>query len=127
MPWPPRGVPVSNEPAWLAPKYPAAVTPYRFEIDPLDAQLATGLSLAAAPSGTGELTLSALSFAAGVATFRAAGGQPTRVYSLALTVARSDGAAGAYLLKLRVDPLLAADQPEVAPAAGFGTALTWTG
>ena len=43
-----RGVPVSREPIWLASKFPTAVKGYRHEIDPLDAQVLTSLSLAAA-------------------------------------------------------------------------------
>src|SRR5208337_1610200 len=100
-----RGVPVSREPIWLAPKFPTAIKGYRYEIDPLDAQVLSSLSLAAAPSGTGELTISALSFAAGIVTFTAAAGQPTRCYTLLLTATRSDGFVGEYLLKMRVDPV----------------------
>ena len=73
-----RGVPVSREPIWLPSKLPTAIKGYRYEIDPLDAQVLSSLSLAAAPSGTGELTISALAFAAGIVTFTAAAGQPTR-------------------------------------------------
>jgi hypothetical protein len=121
-----RGAPVSIEPCWLDPKLPAAVKPYRFPISPLDALVLTGLSLAAAPSGTGELTISALGFGAGIATFTLAGGQPTRCYTLLLTAARSDGMVGEYLLKVRVDPVLPADQPQVAPDAEFGAPANWS-
>ena len=120
-----RGVPVSREPIWLAPKFPTAVMGYRHEIDPLDAQVLTALSLAAAPSGTGELTISALAFAAGIVTFTAAAGQPTRCYTLLLTATRSDGKVSDYLFKLRVGDVLVTDQPQVPPTAGFGTAAVW--
>ena len=120
-----RGVPVSRGPIWLAPKFQTAVKGYRYEIDPLDAQVLSSLSLAAAPSGTGELTISALGFAAGIVTFTAAAGQPTRCYTLLLKAARSDGFVGEYLLKMRVDPVLLTDQPQVAASAGFGTAAVW--
>ena len=120
-----RGVPVGREPIWLASKLPSAVKGYRHELDPLDAQVLTSLSLAAAPSGTGELTISALAFAAGIVTFTAAAGQPTRCYKLLLTAARSDGKVSDYLFKLRVGNVLVMDQPQVPPAAGFGTAVVW--
>ena len=120
-----RGVPVSREPIWLAPKFPTAIKGYRHEIDPLDAQVLSSLSLAAAPSGTGELTISALSFAAGIVTFTLAAGQPTRRYTLLLTATRSEGLVSGYLLKIQVDYVLITDQPQVAPSVGFGTAVVW--
>jgi len=121
-----RGVPVSREPIWLPSKLPTAVKGYRYEIDPLDAQVLSSLSLAAAPSGTGELTISALAFAAGMVTFTAAAGQPTRCYTLLLTATRSDGQVSDYVFKVRVDPVLITDQAQAAPSTGFGTANTWT-
>jgi hypothetical protein len=120
-----RGVPVGREPIWLPSKLPTAIKGYRHEIDPLDAQVLSSLSLAAAPSGTGELTISALAFAAGIVTFTAAGGQPTRCYTLLLTATRSDGLVSDYLFKLSVGNVLVTDQPQVLPAAGFGTAVVW--
>lgn len=120
-----RGIPVSIEPVWLAPKLPAAVRPYCLPVRPLDAQLLTGLTLAAAPSGTGELAISALGYGAGIATFTLAGGQPARCYRLLLTATRSDGLVGEYLMKIQVDSVLSTDQAQVAPAAGFGTAAVW--
>ena len=118
-----RGVPVGTRPIWLRPKFAAGVVTYRHEIDPLDAQLATALSLAAAPSGSGELTISGLAYGAGIVTFSASGGQPTRCYTLMLSVTRSDGAVGEYLLRLRVDPVLSTDTAQVAPSSGFGTPI----
>jgi hypothetical protein len=120
-----RGVPVSREPIWLPSKLPTAIKGYRYEIDPLDAQVLTSLSLAVAPSGTGELTISALAFAAGIVTFTAQAGQPTRCYTLLLTATRSDGLVSDYLFKLRVGNVLVTDQPQVPPAAGFGTVAVW--
>ena len=121
-----RGVPVGREPIWLASKLPTGIKGYRYEIDPLDAQVLSSLSLAAAPAGTGELTISALAFAAGIVTFTAAAGQPTRCYTLLLTATRSDGLVSDYLFKLRVGSVLATDQPQASPAAGFGAAIVWT-
>ena len=120
-----RGVPVSREPIWLPSKLPTAIKGYRHEINPLDAQVLSSLSLAAAPSGTGELTISALAFAAGIVTFTAAAGQPTRCYTLLLTATRSDGLVSDYLFKLRIGNVLVTDQPQVPPTAGFGTAIVW--
>jgi len=121
-----RGVPVGREPIWLASKLPTAIKSYRYEIDTLDAQVLSSLSLAAAPSGTGELTISALAFAAGIVTFTLAAGQPTRCYTLLLTATRSDGLVSDYLFKVQVNPVLVTDQPQGAPSAGFGSVATWT-
>ncbi len=121
-----RGVPVSDEPRCLAPKLPSAVRVYRWCLDPVDAALVSGLSLAAAPSGSGELAVSGLGFASGVASFTLASGQPGRCYSLLLVVTRSDGGVSDALFKVRVDPVLATDQAPAAPSAGFGTPLTWS-
>jgi|ERR1019366_310033 hypothetical protein len=120
-----RGVPVSTEPVWLEPKLAAAVKPYRYEINPLDEQLLTGLTLAVAPSGTGELAISALGYGAGIVTFTVAAGQPTRCYTLMLSATRSDGMVSEYLFKMRVGSVLVTDQPQVPPAAGFGAAVVW--
>jgi hypothetical protein len=121
-----RGVPVSTEPVWLEPKLAGAVKPYRYEISPLDQQMLTGLSLSAAPSGTGELVISALGYGAGIVTFTAAGGQPTRCYTLMLTATRSDGMVSEYLLKIRVDSVQRVDQPQLATSGGFGTPVLWS-
>jgi hypothetical protein len=122
-----RGVPVGTEPYWLEPKFPAEVKPYRFEISPLDQQLVTGLSMSAAPSGLGELVISTLGYGAGIVTFTAAGGQPTQCYTLLLSVVRTDSMASEYLLKIRVDPVLIADQPQAAPTPEFGMPISWFG
>jgi hypothetical protein len=121
-----RGVPVSIEPVWREPKFAPAVKPYRFEISPLDQQLLTGLTLAAAPSGEGELAISALGYGAGIVTFTATGGQPTRCYTLSLSATRSDEVVSEYLLKLRVGNMLVTDHAQVAPLGGFGAAPAWS-
>ncbi len=121
-----RGVPVGCESIWLPAKLPTAITGCRFEISPLDAQVLTSLSLAAAPSGTGELALSALAFAAGVVTFTLTSGQPTRSYTLLLTANRSDGMVSDYVFQILVGPVLVTDQAQAVPSAGFGTPITWT-
>jgi len=120
-----RGVPVGREPIWLAPKLPTAVKGYRHELNPLDAQVLTALSLAAAPSGTGELAISGLGYGSEIVTFTLASGQPTRCYTLLLTATRSDALVSEYLFKVRIDPVLVTDQPQAAPSARFGTAAVW--
>jgi hypothetical protein len=120
-----RGVPVSRGPIWLRSKLPTAIKGYRYEIDPLDAQVLTSLSLAAAPSGTGELAISGLGYGSEIVSFTLASGQPTRCYTLLLTATRSDGLVSEYLFKVRIDPVLVTDQPKAAPSAGFGTAAVW--
>ena len=85
----------------------------------------TALTLAAAPSGTGELVISELGYGAGIVTFTAAGGQPARCYTLLLSGSRSDGMVSEYLLKLRVDPVLITDLAQITTSMGFGSALVW--
>lgn len=121
-----RGHPINTEPVWLRPKLAGAVTSYRHRISEVDEALLTGLTLAAAPSGTGELVISALGYGAGTVTFTATGGQPTRCYTLLLSATRSDGVVSECLLKLKVGFVLMTDQAQAVPSAGFGTALTWT-
>lgn len=121
-----RGVPFGIEPVLLDSKLPGTVREYRHRISRLDEQVLTALSLACAPSGTGELVISALGYGAGIVTFTAAVGQPTRCYTLLLSAMRSDGMVSEYLLKLRINPVLLTDQPQVAPSAGFGTPAVWS-
>jgi hypothetical protein len=121
-----RGVPFGIEPTWLDAKLPGTARQYRHRISRLDELVLTGLSLACAPSGTGELVISALGYGAGTVTFTATGGQPTRCYTLLMAVARSDGMVSEYLLKLRVGTVLVTDQAPVAPSTGFGTPATWS-
>jgi hypothetical protein len=121
-----RGVPFGIEPIWLDAKLPGAVRQYRHRISRLDEMVLTGLSLACAPSGAGELVISALGYGAGTVAFTAAGGQPMRCYTLLLSATRSDGMVSEYLLSLRITFVLPTDQAQAAPSAGFGTALTLT-
>jgi len=121
-----RGVPVSAEPVWLAPKLPVDVRHYQRVIDPVDAALLTGLSLAAAPSGSGELTVSGLGFASGLVSFTLSEGQPGRCYTLLLTATRSDGMVSDYRFRVHVDCVLPTDQAQAVPSAGFGTPVTLT-
>ena len=119
-----RGVPAGTWPSWLPPKFPGDTRECRFEISQLDWKIGTALSLAAAPSGAGELTLGSLAFGNGVVTFSTAGGQPGRTYTLMLAVTRSDGAVTNYQLMQRVNPVLSTDTAQAVPSYGFGTALT---
>jgi hypothetical protein len=121
-----RGVPIGVQPAWLDPKLPTEVKQYRHKLHPTDALVLTELSLAAAPSGSGELALGTLTFAAEIVTFTVSSGQPTREYTLLLTATRSDSLVHDYLFKLKVGAVLCSDQAQAIPSTGFGTAVTWS-
>jgi len=112
-----RGVPVSAGPHWLPPKHPGAERHCRFDLDPVDAALASGLSLAVSPSGSGELAPSGL--------VCVSGGQTGRVCTLMLSVTRADGTVSESLLMQPVDPVLATDTAQEVPSVGFGTPLIW--
>jgi hypothetical protein len=84
-----------------------------------------GGTLAASPSGTGELTLSNIVVSRNVATFTAAGGVPGRVYTLNFLTFDEFGDVFQTLAFLPMSYELGVDPPPVPPTAGFGIALTW--
>jgi hypothetical protein len=95
-------------------------------IDPI-----VGLSIAAMPSGTGEVALSRLSLTnnlAGQATLVVVwltGGVPGRTYYYNLVITTTAGRVLPVLIGQVCDPTLAANPLPVAPAPGFGTSITW--
>ncbi len=84
-----------------------------------------GGTLAAMPSGTGELSLSNLTVSRNVATFTATGGVPGRVYTLNFLTFDEFGEVFQTLAFLPMSYELAVDPPPVPPNAGFGSSLTW--
>lgn len=115
--WPPP-------PNYLPRAQPSAVGPCSVVVCP-PAVVPIGGTLAAAPSGAGELQLSGLSVSRNVATFTASGGVPGRVYTLCFLTFDAFGNVYQQLAFLPISDTLAVDPPPVPPDAGFGPSLTW--
>ena len=117
-PWPPPC-------GYLPVKQPADVAPRSFTIAPLPSIDVTEVELAAAPSGTGELTLSGLDVAGTTASFVVSGGVAGRVYTLAALATDTAGNTYETLAFLPMSLLFVADPPVVPPSQGFGPLLVW--
>lgn len=83
-------------------------------------------SLACAPSGAGEMAISALSVVDDAVTYTAAGGQPGRLYRLKLIVSMTDGRVFVFEGEQPVLGYLPSDRPQTNFTIGFGDAITWT-
>ena len=108
------------------PKQPADVTQRSFIIAPSPALTLVSATLAARPSGAGELALSAFTVAYTTATVTVSGGVAGRVYTLEAVAVDSNGDDYTTLAYLAVDGTLVVDPPVVPPSPDFGTPLTWT-
>lgn len=84
-----------------------------------------GVSLAAAPSGMGELALSNLTVFRNRATFTVSNGVPGRVYTLGAITQDENNDFYQHLMFLPMVSTLAADPPPLAPSEAFGDAITW--
>jgi hypothetical protein len=121
-------VPVGYEPTWLTAKLPTDLRQYPVALDPSDAAAIASMSVAAAPSGDGELAIAGLTFtpATGSAVLTLGSGQPTRRYTLLLTLTRVGGLVSDYLIAISVGPVLSGDQAPAAPSTGFGSPVAWS-
>lgn len=118
-PWPP---PSSYLPPW---KQPADVSTRSFAVCPTTV-VPTTVSVAASPSGGGELAVTTISVIRNVATVTVTGGVAGRVYTVSVTTAGGDGSTTEWLYYLPMSDVLAADPPTEPPNAGFGTPIIWT-
>lgn len=113
----------------VPPKFPDAVAPVTLALPspPLPGlpDLPQSATLASAPSGSGELTVSAFSIINGNAVFTTGGGQPYRHYRLRIVVTMISGAVVEFVAEQVVGALLPTDQAQPIPSTGFGTAVTW--
>lgn len=116
-------------PNWWPAKLPGAVLDYSLDIgaaiDP-ETDFIASVSLAVAPSGSGEMQPSNLTVSGLVITATMSGGQPTRVYSVRIIVTMTDGQAFEFLVEQGVRALLSTDVPQIAPVPGFGAPIVWT-
>jgi hypothetical protein len=83
----------------------------------------SAVTLAVAPSGSGELVASQLSFSGTVITAWLAGGVPGRSYVVKITGTCTTGRVFEWLVGLNVDPVLASFPLAAPPSTGFGTVL----
>ena len=82
------------------------------------------VTVSAAPSGTGELTIQRLAFAGTVMTAWLGAGPAGRNYAVQVGIATQGGRTLDYQVGLLVDPANAALSPPVSNPA-FGAAFTW--
>jgi hypothetical protein len=91
------------------------------------ANIAT-LSAEVAPSGSGELTLNAMTvdLFANTLTLEVSGGQSTRIYSILFIAALQDGETIEWIIYQGIAPGLCGYPVPVPPNPGYGAALVWT-
>jgi hypothetical protein len=124
-----RGVIVDQEPVVLRPKLPSAVMASTISlvdvISPAGAYPVSA-TIACAPSGSGEMTISGFAVEEGDSfVVTTSGGQPGRVYTLLFNGVMSDGQTLALVLTQQVTPVRDWDQATEPPSWGFGTAQSW--
>lgn len=82
-------------------------------------------SLSIAPSGSGEMTASALSISGLTLSFKLAGGVPSRVYTLNFIATSTAGQVFQFPYSLTIDTTLGEPPFPPAPSPAFGTPITW--
>jgi hypothetical protein len=127
MTWPHRGVAFDAPIVPIKPKWPDTAfdffVPVPCDIDPTADFIAT-VTLACAPSGTGEMQISNLVAVPGGLSYTATGGQPGRLYRLKFSITMVNGRVFSFLGEQWVTALLPGDQPFAPTSPGFGTAIT---
>lgn len=92
----------------------------------LGTDILSTVSAQIAPSGTGEMTATALTVVDDLLTLTVTGGQPTRIHTIRFTAVTTGGRTYQFIVKQMVAATLPTDQAPAAPSEGFGTAVTWT-
>lgn len=82
-------------------------------------------SLSIAPSGSGEMTASALSITGLIVSFKLTGGVPSRNYILNFTATSTAGQVFQFPYAISIDTTLGETPFPPAPSPGFGTPITW--
>lgn len=110
-------------PNWWPPKQVSATLDYSLNISSVLAQgvdFISTVSVACAPSGSGELAISNALVTNAVLTLTTSGGVPSRVYTIQWVVTCSDGRIFAFIVYQSVPPIPGYIVP-VAPDPDFGT------
>jgi hypothetical protein len=108
---------------------PGANLDYTLDVGPLlndAADQIASVSFAISPSGSGELSCSAVAFTDSLITVQLAGGVPGRSYLTRFDVVTEGGRTFEVNVWLAIDPTLAATPLPLAPDLGFGTPVTAT-
>jgi hypothetical protein len=102
--------------------------PIAAAVDPTNTDdVVEAVTLSAAPSGVGELTLAGLEYDDVTKAVRAtvSGGQPGRIYTLRYGLTFGSGDLRELLATLTVARELRTDRPQVPPARDFGGTIRW--
>lgn len=111
-------------PNYLAPKQPGSIGQYSFMVCP-NAVVPVGVSVAASPSGSGELTLASLGVGRNLASLTFSGGVPGRVYTVAAVAYDAEGNAYQTLFFVPIFRALGIDPPPEPPLDDFGSSIIW--
>jgi len=84
-----------------------------------------GFTVAAAPSGAGEVVVSSLSLTGNVVAGWLTGGVPGRTYLYQIVITTAAGRKLPVLIGQVCTNVLAGNPVPVAPSPGFGTPVTW--
>lgn len=84
------------------------------------------VSIAVAPSGAGQLSVTTVGVTGSVISLWLSGGVAGRAYVIAVTATTAGGRTFEWLVGLRIDSATATFPLTAPPSAGFGAAATWT-
>ena len=120
---------VRGTPLWWPLKPVGASLDYSLDvsqaIDPANDFIET-VSVAAAPSGDGELAIDDLIVDDNLLTLTCGLGVASRVYTINFTITMTDGRVFNFLVNQGVSPVLPGYPVPVAPAPGYGDSLVYT-
>lgn len=124
-----RGVTVDLYVEPLRGKFPDAVRKFTVPIPPsLNPAVSyiSSVTLAVAPSGTGEMQVSGLTVFNSDFSYVASGGQPGRDYTIKTVFVTLDGQIFEFVFTQEITPIFDTDQPQAIPSSGFGTPIAWS-
>lgn len=124
---------LSLDPPWQAAlawpmAQPADVLDYSLDVSAALADIGStlaGISVSAAPSGAGELTVNSASFSGGVITVWLAGGVPSRSYTVQIVATTADAQELTWFVALPIDPAQAVPPIPVPPSPGYGAPVVY--
>ena len=109
-------------------KFPGEVIDQTYDVTPQVSVPAdiTELTAEIAPSGSGELEATSLTFSGSTLTLRLESGQPTRVYTILFTAAMTDGEEIQWIIIQGVSRTLPTDTAPPPSDVGFGSPIIWS-
>jgi hypothetical protein len=116
-------------PLWFPARLPSALLSYALDIAcavNTATDVVASATVAVAPSGTGELTLSAFTGSGYELIVTPTGGQPGRVYRYLFLATMTNGNVYEFLVQQETRKSLPSDFPQVAPVAGYGAPMSCT-